>query len=406
VVTIGVLVGGNFAYTAVKEKPPMWLLKLVTASKPPPPLPSGEAAPLTVPPGFTPTIYSKDTPNARVITQDPKGALVVSLTGSGKVVALPDLNGDGKADRVITILENLKQPHGLSFVCPSTGNTSADQDSCKLYVAETNAVKEYAYDADTYTAKYEKTLLALPSGEGHFTRTLLLHSDGKRLLVAIGSDCNVCNETNPLRAAITAINLGTGASSLFASGLRNTVFMAINPVNGSIWGTENGRDLIGDDLPPDEVNILAEGKNYGWPICYGNKIHDIDFDNRQYIRDPCADTEPPHIALQAHSASLGLAFIPEEGWPEDMRNDLLVAYHGSWNRSTITGYKVVRFDLDKNGNAIGGPIDFVTGFLPPGGDKDSAIGRPVGLLALPGGTLYVSDDRAGAIYKISRTSMP
>src|SRR4029079_12117619 len=115
--------------------------------------------------------------------------------------------------------------------------------------------------------------------------------------------------------------------------------------------------------PPDEVNVLQQGKNYGWPICYGTNIHDTDFDKKAYVRDPCADATPPSIALQAHSAALGLAFIPEEGWPEDMRNDLLVAYHGSWNRSVPTGYKVVRFNLDSDRHAIGAPIDFLTGFL-------------------------------------------
>jgi glucose/arabinose dehydrogenase len=168
-----------------------------------------------------------------------------------------------------------------------------------------------------------------------------------------------------------------------------------------VWGTDNGRDLLGDDTPPDEVNILSAGKNYGWPICYGANVHDTDFDKNQYIRDPCADKTPPQIELHAHSAGLGLAFIPEEGWPEDMYNDLLVAYHGSWNRSQPTGYKVVRFNLDPTTRKpIGEPIDFLTGFLTTNNTND-AIGRPVGLLAEPGGVVYVSDDRAGAIYKIA-----
>ncbi len=406
VAAIILIVGGYFAYNAVKEKPPLWLIKLVASIKTPPPaLPLGDVAPLNVPEGFIATIYSRETPGARVLARDPKGVLIVSLTASGKVVALPDLDTNGKADRTITVLENLNQPHGIAFNCPSTGNVSADQDACKLYIAETNAVKQYAYDADTFTATYEKTLMTLPSGDGHFTRTLLMHPDGNRLLVATGSDCNVCKETDPVRATVSAIDLTTGATSLFATGLRNSVFMAINPVTGAVWATENGRDLLGDDIPPDEVNILAAGKNYGWPICYGQNIHDTDFDKNQYIRDPCADATPAHIDLQAHSASLGLAFIPEEGWPEDMRNDLLIAYHGSWNRSMPTGYKVVRYNLDAQGNVSQpSPVDFVTGFLKDVKDRESAIGRPVGLLAEPGGVLYISDDHAGAIYKISRTS--
>ena len=213
-----------------------------------------------------------------------------------------------------------------------------------------------------------------------------------------------------MRATVQEIDLSTNKTTTFASGLRNTVFMAIDPVIGEVWGTDNGRDLIGDDIPPDEVNIIEQGKNYGWPICYGANIHDTDFDSSRSLpagRQACADMVPPHIELQAHSAALGIAFIPEEGWPEDMGNDILIAYHGSWNRSEPTGYKVIRFNLNQRSrDAIGGPIDFLTGFLPEGSnDTDDAIGRPVGILAEPGGIIYISDDRAGAIYRITRDSL-
>jgi glucose/arabinose dehydrogenase len=339
------------------------------------------------------------------MTRDPKGAIIVSETSQGKIVALPDVDANHEADKTITFISGLNQPHGIAFNCPSTGNASADQDSCVLYVAETNAVKAYSYDADTYTAKYQKTIATLPSGSGHFTRTLLMHPDGKRLLVSIGSSCNVCEESDPARASVQQIDLSTDKMTPFASGLRNTVFMATDYVTGEIWGTENGRDLLGDDVPPDEINILQQGKNYGWPICYGQNIHDSDFDKRQYFADPCRTKIPPHIELQAHSAALGLSFIPEEGWPDGWGNDLLVAFHGSWNRSTPTGYKVVRMHLDTKRNLIS-QSDFVTGFLPANGKgANDAIGRPVGLMAEPGGTVYISDDRAGAIYRIARTSL-
>ncbi len=395
-------VGGYYVYTYLKEKPPGWLIEFVTHTEPPAPLPQGELAPLTAPEGFTARIFARTIAGARVMVRDPKGTLLVSETSEGKIIALPDLDTDGQADKTIVLLQGLKQPHGLAFNCPNTGNTSADQDACLLYVAETGAVKSYMYDADTYTANYQSTLAALPTGDGHFTRTLLMNPDGKNLFVSVGSDCNVCDEVNKLRAAVLSLSLGTNPElTTFATGLRNTVFMALDPVTGKVWGTDNGRDLLGDNIPPDEVNIIEQGKNYGWPICYGDKIHDSDFDKKQYFRDPCADSIAPHIKLQAHSAPLALAFIPEEGWPADMRNDLLVAYHGSWNRSVPTGYKIVRFNLDTNRNATGAPIDFLTGFLPEMASKtDDAIGRPVGLLAEPGGVLYVSDDRAGAIYKV------
>ncbi len=406
VAVIVLLVGGYYAYEYIKFNPPAFLIKLLTATEPPPPLPAGDVAPLTVPAGFSATIFARDIPGARVMTRDPKGAMLVSQTSAGKVVALPDLNGDAKADQTITVLEGLNQPHGLAVVCPSTGNTSTDQDACTLYVAETDQLKAYAYDADTYKAIFQKTLVRFPSGSGHYTRTLLPHPDGKHLLVSVGSSCNACNEETPVRASVQMVDLTTGNMQTFASGLRNTVFMALHPVSGEVWGTDNGRDILGDDIPPDEINIIKQGSNYGWPICYGNKIHDTDFDKKQYVRDPCIDTTAPAIELPAHSAALGLAFVPEEGWPEAWYHDLLVAYHGSWNRSEPTGYKVVRIDLDAQGKVQNPPEDFVTGFLAPGAGVDKAIGRPAGLMAEPGGVVYLSDDRAGAIYRISLNAQP
>lgn len=400
-IIVVLIVGGYFTYNYFVERPPTGLIKLLTRTEPPPPLPAGNKAPLDVPEGFAASIYSREVPGARVMIRDPKGAMLVSLTSSGKVVALPDLDANGEADKTITVLENLKEPHGLLVKCPDTGNASADQDACVLYVAETDALKSYSYDADTFTARYQKTLATFPSGAGHFTRTLLMHPDGKRLLVSIGSSCNVCVESDPRRASVQAIDLATGQMSLFAKGLRNSVFLAMRPGTDEVWATENGRDVIGDDIPPDEINILREGKDYGWPTCYGQNVHDTAFDKKRYEGNPCAGKEAAHIDLQAHSAPLGLAFIPAEGWPADMQRDLLVAFHGSWNRSVPTGYKVVRINLDAQGNAQGVPIDFMAGFLEPGAKTDKAIGRPVGLLAEPGGVLYVSDDRAGAIYRVA-----
>lgn len=400
VLLVVVGIGGVFTYNYFKEKPPHWLIELLTKTDPPPPLPAGDAAPLTVPDGFTATIYARDVTGARVMVRDNHGTMLVSETGAGKVVALPDVDNDGKADKTVTVLEGLTQPHGILVQCSETG-----APPCLLYVAETGELKSYDYDADTFTATYKETLATFPTGDGHFTRTLLMDPDGEHLLISIGSDCNVCIETDPMRATVQSLSLKDNTITTLASGLRNTVFMAVNPVTGEVWGTDNGRDVISDDIPSDEVNIIKEGNNYGWPICYEDNVHDTDFDHRQYFRDPCADMTPPHIQLQAHSAALGLAFVPEEGWPEIWQNDLLVAYHGSWNRSTPTGYKVVRFELDAAGNPVtGNPIDVVTGFLPEGSQSTSdAIGRPVGIMAEPGGVFYVSDDRANAIYRIALT---
>lgn len=387
-----VIIAGFFAYDYLKEKPPTALIDLVTKTDPPPPLPEGDKAPFSVPEGYTATIFARDVAGARVMIRDPKGTMLVSQTKSGKVVALPDRDSDNRADEAITVLEDLKQPHGLLFNCPDEG-----QDSCILYVAETGELKAYSYDADTYEATYQETLTTFSVGNGHFTRTLLMHPDGKQLLVSVGSSCNVCIEDDDRRATVLAIDLATKEVSPFSTGLRNTVFMAVHPKTNEVWGTDNGRDVIGDDIPPDEINIIRQGNDYGWPHCYGKQVYDTDFDEAS--EEICTKTESSHIDLQAHSAALGLAFIPEEGWPEDMQNDVFIALHGSWNRSVPTGYKVVRIDLDDNGNPQGEPIDFMTGFLAPGANEDEAIGRPVGVLAEQG-VLYVSDDRAGAVYRV------
>jgi glucose/arabinose dehydrogenase len=400
VVGVAVLVGGYFTYDYVKEKPPTFLINWLTKTEPPPPLPAGPLAPLEVPQGFVATIYSREVPGARVMIRDPKGTMLVSLTKEGRVVALPDLNADQQADETVSVLDGLSQPHGLAVVCPDTGNASADQDACTLYVAETGALKAYAYDADTFSARLIETVTTFPVGSGHFTRTLLVHPDGEHLLASVGSSCNVCEEEDNRRATVLSINLATKEVTTVASGLRNTVFMALHPVTGELWGTDNGRDGIGDDIPPDELNIIKEGQHYGWPYCYGQRVYDADFGEES--PEFCGTTTASHIDLPAHSAALGLAFVPEEGWPEDMWHDALVAFHGSWNRSLPTGYKVVRLNLSPQGEPQGDPVDFVTGFLAPGAVEDDAIGRPVGLLVEPGGVVYVSDDRAGAVYRVAR----
>jgi glucose/arabinose dehydrogenase len=161
-----------------------------------------------------------------------------------------------------------------------------------------------------------------------------------------------------------------------------------------------GRDLLGDDLPPDEINIVEEGKDYGWPFCYGKNVRDHTFGagKERTCREP--GTYPSHIDVPAHSAPLGLAFFPEKGWPAEYRNNLLVCYHGSWNRSIPTGYKIVRYRLDANGTLLAAE-DFATGWLTKDG---SLFGRPVDIMIRPDSTIFVSDDKAGVVYLIKRNN--
>lgn len=396
VLALLVFVGGYLGYVYVKEKPPKAVIELLTATPPPSPLPAGPEAPFSVPDGFRATIYARDIPSARVLVRDQAGTLLLSQNRDGKVVALPDKDTNGVADEVVTVLEGLREPHGLYVDCNESGG------DCVLYVAETNALRSYTYDPTTFTATEPQLLLDLPLGEGHSSRTLLPHPDGKRLLIAVGSSCNVCNEEDDRRASILAYDLETKETSTFAEGLRNSVFMAVHQASGEVWATENGRDLIGDDIPPDEINKIIEGKNYGWPFCYGRKVVDVDFSGTRSDTS-CDQTEASYIDLPAHVAALGLAFIPDEGWPSQYQGDLLVAFHGSWNRSTPSGYKVVRIPLDRDGNVEGEAIDFMTGFIEEGArDGDDALGRPVGILAEPNGRILISDDKAGAVYLVSR----
>lgn len=346
--------------------------------------------PLALPPGFSISVFAKGLGDPRVMTLDPQGNLLVSIPSQGRVVALPDGNRDGIADRVVAVIDGLKRPHGLAFRCAP---------ECRLYIAEENRVDVYSYDQKNLKAAEINKIADLPAGGNHVTRTLLFlpkPHDGQ-LLISVGSSCNVCAEKDWRRAKVLVVPAEGGSPAVFASGLRNAVFMTIHPKTNQVWVTEMGRDWLGNDLPPDEINIVEKGGNYGWPFCFGKNVHDADFDPRetQACKEP--ETISSSIDIPAHSAPLGLAFFPDKGWPKEFRNDLLVAYHGSWNRSIPTGYKIVRYRLDTGGKYMG-VEDFVTGWLTKEG---TALGRPVDLMIRPDGTIFVSDDKAGVIYRIA-----
>jgi glucose/arabinose dehydrogenase len=366
---------------------------------------AGEPVPyLKVPEGFEIRIFAKDLPAARVIEFDPAGRILVSQTREGKIAVLEDKNGDGLADVNKTLVSGLKNPHGMAFRC--------EDGSCDLYVAESNALSRFSYntEAGSVSDKTKLVPISYSSADRHFTRTLLFlpYPYEDTLLVSVGSSCDVCHEDDEQRARILSYDIKTGRLETYARGLRNAVFMTLNPINGLVFLTEMGRDGLGDNIPPDEVNVIeperfAQEKtvpNFGWPICYGKNIHDDNFDKNTYIRNPCMEPfeTPSWLDLEAHSAPLGLAFIPEEGWPEEYWYSLLVAYHGSWNRSVPTGYKIVRTEIDGKGNPSE-PEDFISGWLTQSGEK---LGRPVDIKVLPGGVAYISDDNAGVIYRLTR----
>lgn len=340
--------------------------------------------PLSLPDGFKIGIFAKRLGSPRVLTFDPEGTLLVSIPNQGKVVALPDKDADGMADKTVDVLTGLSRPHGIDFY------------QGKLFVAEEERVLRFDWDPEKLRTFNQEVLFEIPAGGRHFTREFAFTPEGEMFLT-IGSTCDVCFEEHPWLAAVIVSDKDGSNPRLFARGLRNSVFITANSETGQLWGTEMGRDFLGDNLPPDEINIIQDGRDYGWPVCYDNRVHDRNFDKRVYVVDPCLSTEPPVYEIAAHSAPLGLVFVDSPQFPDKWQGDLLVSYHGSWNRSEPIGYKIVHLDVE--GNQILGEEDFISGWLQPDG---SALGRPVDLIFDQEGTLYVSDDKAGVVYRVVR----
>jgi glucose/arabinose dehydrogenase len=346
-----------------------------------------DPARLKEPPGFHISVFAEEVDGARMMAFSPGGVLLVSESGEGKVVALPDPKHAGKAERTVDVLSGLNEPHGLAFY------------EGKLYVAENDKLRRYDWDEANLRASNPKALADLPGGGGHSTRSLVFR--GGKMYVSAGSSCNVCIEKDPRRAAVTQFNPDGSGQKIFAKGLRNAVGLAVNPKTDTVWTTVNGRDWLGDDLPPEViVDLGKDGGDAGWPYCYGDRVPDSKFtkpgDNR------CRNVIAPKVQMQAHSAPLGLAFYEGSEFPPQYRNNIFVALHGSWNRSVPTGYKVVRVKLDDKGQPQGGAEDFITGWLAPGETKKGRwMGRPVGIVFGGDGAMYVSDDAAGVIYRIT-----
>lgn len=352
---------------------------LLASPKPLPqrdPMPNGgEALAVNTPDFLSMYIFARDLGDARDLQMSPGGTILVSVPKKGQVLALPDLNHDGLLDGAQLVADKMVNPHGLAF---------ADG---YLFIAEEQRLSRWMWDEETLTARFDKKLLDLPKGGRHFTRAVV--ATGGKLYVSIGSTCDTCFEKHPWIGVIVTDKDGN-EPRVFAQGLRNSVFMTVRPGTNEIWATEMGRDFLGDDLPPDEINYLRDGHHYGWPVCYGNRVWDEKFGSNN--QEFCDGTVAPEFQIPAHSAPLGFAFINSDLFPSDWQGDLLVAYHGSWNRSVPTGYKVVRIDLDGRKAE-----DVFTGWLLDG----EVWGRPVDLEFGADGSLYLSDDRAGVIYRIT-----
>ncbi len=337
---------------------------------------------IQLPQGFQISVYAKGLSNPRFMAVGPNNTLLVANRGANTIVAYPSQGAPAaQAGNPVVVASDLQDP------------TSLVMHDGYLYVGEGSAIVRMRLSNDLKAGPIERVIPNLPLGGQHNTRTVLIGPDN-HIYVSIGSTCNVCIESDAHRAAIWIYNMDGSGGRLYAKGLRNAVGMAINPWNNSIWIDVNGRDELGDNVPPETVYALTEG-DYGWPRCHAGTIRDPQFGQSA---DACNGVQQPLLTMQAHSAPLGMAFYSPQAtqFPSNYRDSLYIAFHGSWNRSTPTGYKVVRIPL-KNGKIAGPAEDFITGWLMSNGNS---TGRPTGVTFMPDGTLFISDDTHGVIYHI------
>jgi glucose/arabinose dehydrogenase len=336
---------------------------------------------IDLPPGFGISVFARGLNGPRMMALGPDGQLYVAERGAGRIVRLPDDDGDGIADRAHVVARGLNAPSSIAFYVDGS-----------LYVGETVRVLRLSEpDGNGAFQQREVIVDGLPSRGGHNTRTVLLSRDGSSLFVSVGSSCNVCVERDERRATIVRYTPDGKDEEIFATGLRNAVGIAFRPNTQELWATNNGRDRMGDDLPPETIYVVRQGDDAGWPRCHAGRIEDPDLGGP----GSCDGITVPAVEMQAHSAPLGLTFYTGQQFPEEYRGDLYVAFHGSWNRSVPTGYKVVRIPM-RDGKP--GPVqDFAAGWLRENGQK---WGRPVDVLTGADGSLFVSDDGQGHIYRI------
>jgi glucose/arabinose dehydrogenase len=337
---------------------------------------------LTTPRGFHVTYVSKHVPGARFMAFAPNGDLIVSETDQGNVVVIhPGSSPNALPDEFDVALP---VPHGVAF---SEG---------KLFVATWFGVLRYDYPARRPVTLFNN----MPKAIDHNLRALAIAGDGS-IFITSGSYCNVCVERNPRYATILRYGGGDTEGRIYARGLRNASGIALDP-KGRLWATVNQRDNIGptqavtDNLPPDELDLISAGRDYGFPQCYPNPKAANRLPNPEYPEANCSHTVPATLNFAAHSAPLGIVFYEAHAFPAAHRGNAFVAFHGSWNRSTPTGDKVVEVTF-KNGKPVG-YRDFVTGWMDRSGNYR---GRPVGLAVGPDGALYISDDQLGYIYRVT-----
>lgn len=352
---------------------------------------------LKLPAGFHATVFAKLDSAPRMMAFDKNGNLFVSSAKSNQILMLPDANKDGLAETVNVVADNLNAPNGLMFIGDD------------LLVANQDGVVKLT-QKDGAWSKPTPFISNLATG-WHTLKTIKIGADN-HLYINVGSSCNVCVEEDASRATILRYTLeGKPAGALavlgrhgnlapiWAAGLRNSQSFAWHPKTGSMFATNDGADMrsdskngkVNDEIPPEHLNKIEPGNNYGWPHCWGNKVEDSNFPGPDNF---CKNSTPPAITFTSHSTPIGITFLDKSNFPAEYKNDAIVALHGSWNREQLSGYKLVRvkFDGDKPTEVV----DFATGWL----NNNQAWGRPVDTIVGADGALYVSDDRTNMIYRI------
>jgi glucose/arabinose dehydrogenase len=343
-------------------------------------------ASLTVPAGFHISVFADRLEHARMLAvrgQD----VYLTRPEQGDVLRLRDTNADGVADERASVAADLPLVHGIAF-------RGAD-----VYLATPNRLYRASVDAAGAFGTPAELIGDLPDGGQHGNRTLGIGPDDA-LYLSIGSSCDACRETNEEHATLLRVAADGSSREVFARGLRNTIGFGWHPGTGVLWGMDHGSDYRGPDLPPEELNRIEAGSDYGWPYCFGQRQVDPLIDNPPDSTKStyCAATTPAVLETQAHKAPIGLVFYTGANFPDEYRNDAFVAMHGSWNRLAPTGNQIVRIVFDESGQPQRFD-DFITGFLIEGGA--AAFGRPAGISVAPDGTLLFSDDTNGVIYRLS-----
>ena len=336
---------------------------------------------ISLPPGFSINLFA-EVRNARSLCLSPSGIVYAGNKSGDKVYAIVDENKDGNADKVYVVAKGLKLPNGVAFREGS------------LYIATLSQILRLDNIESRLTDPPQPVTVynAFPSNGHHGWKFIAFGPDGK-LYVPVGAPCNICKQEDPIYSSITRMNPDGSGFEIFASGIRNTVGFDWHPLTKELWFTENGRDLMGDDVPEDELNRAPQkGMHFGFPFCHQGNIPDPKYGEGKN----CSDYVAPVETLGPHVAALGMRFYTGTQFPPEYQNAIFIARHGSWNRSTPVGYDLCVAYL--HGNEVSSFKPFATGWLRP---DQSVMGRPVDVLQMPDGALLVSDDYMGVIYRIS-----